>query len=88
MHVGRTSAAVVRDDQRGIAVSGAGIGVDKGRRVDGVLVMAGTVPGVLLRVCLACVCFVNLSARRAVGLGAAIIAGASVTSWSNGALTW
>jgi hypothetical protein len=66
----------------GIVVTGAGIGFGKGRCVDGFCVMAGLLPEVLLRVCLECVNFVNLSTCWAVGLGAAIIGGASLTHWS------
>ena len=84
MRVGKTSTAVVRGYCCGIAITGARIGLGKGPWVDGVLVMAGTLPGLLLRVCLECVHFVNLSMRQAVGLGAAIVGGACATRWSVG----
>ncbi len=84
MRVGKTSTAVVGGYCCGIAVTGARIGFGKGPCIDSVLVMAGTLPGVLLHVCLECVCFVNLSMRQAVGLGAAIVGGACTTCWSVG----
>ncbi len=67
---------LVRGDQRGAAVVGAGIGGGKGCCMDGACVMAGTVPGVLFYICLMCVRFLNLRTCQAVGLSAAIIGGA------------
>jgi hypothetical protein len=66
-------------------------GVGAGRRgagtcccVEGVCVIAGMLPGVLLPMCCKYIHLVNLRMQGAVGSGAAIMGGASVNHWSAG----
>jgi len=73
----------MRGDRRGAAVGGGSSGM--GRR-GALRVMAGTLPGVLLRVNRTCVRGVVLRRRLLVGLGAAIIGGASVIRRNIGTL--
>ena len=74
----------MQGDRRGVAVVGRSIGL---MGCWGALrVMAGTLPGVLLRV--NCICVRGVVFRRCllVGLGAAMIGGASVIRLSSGTL--
>ena len=70
-------------DRRGAVVGGRSSGL--GRR-GALRVMAGTLPGVLLRVNRTCVRGVVLRRRLLVGLGATIIGGASVMQRNIGTL--
>ena len=60
---------------------GDGVGTGKGRWTDGLRVIAGMLPGMLFLVVRVCILFVTLRICFAVGLGATIIGGASVTCW-------
>ena len=70
----------MRVDRRGVTVGVCAIGL--GRRGT-VLVMAGTLPGMLFRVNRMCDRFVVFNICFLVGLGAAMIAGASVICRNN-----
>jgi hypothetical protein len=66
----------------------AGMKSGKGRCADGLHVNSGTLPGLLLLLQRKCICVVNLRVCLAVGLGAAIMGGASVIRCRGGASAW
>jgi hypothetical protein len=66
---------------------GAMVGMGNGHWMDRLQVMAGVLPGTLFCIVCKCVCLIALRIHFVVGLGAAIIGGASVTHWRVGMLS-
>ena len=87
MGVCGSNSAHVQGDLQGATSNEAGLGAANGCQADGLQVMAGMLPGTLFCVVCKCVRLVALRVHSVVGLGAAIIGGASVMHWRVGNLS-
>jgi hypothetical protein len=91
MHMGvcGSNGSRVWGDCQGATSIGAGLALANVRQMDGLWVMLGMLPGTLFCVVRECDCLVVLRVCFVVGLGAAIIGGAtSVMHWRVGDLSW